>query len=284
LNFEPADDRAGHDIAGFREGDRNVRESENADRVVTARIAVDAACARDDTDKTEILGGRSRDDASLLEARRHRWRCEENFGGCTEVAFRFGEFRRKRLPHLGGQPKAHAAGDDEATPKTIPRERHEKVQELAAEASKPSSGWKKRNVVRKRAQVANVIGDALELKGNAAERLGGKRQLHPGERFDDVGVRKRVSHRGIASNRLGNGETARGRSRDEQLLGTAMLVAKMDFEVQDVFAGALKAKVARLDDARMNGANGDFVDTVTCDGKKRVPRLIGAEMPTAKRF
>src|ERR1039458_5673552 len=46
----------------------------------------------------------------------------------------------------------------------------------------------------------------------------------------------------------------------QRLLDTAMLIAERNFQMQHLFAVALKTKMARLDDARVNRPDGDFVN------------------------
>ena len=44
-----------------------------------------------------------------------------------------------------------------------------------------------------------------------------------------------------------------------------MLVAERDLQMKDVFAVALEAEMAGLDDARVHGAHGDLVNLLTLD-------------------
>ena len=47
--------------------------------------------------------------------------------------------------------------------------------------------------------------------------------------------------------------------------GPAMLIAQRNLQVEDLFAVALEAKMSRLDDAGMDGADGDLVDFLPLD-------------------
>ena len=55
------------------------------------------------------------------------------------------------------------------------------------------------------------------------------------------------------------------RAADQRPLHAAMLIAERDFQVKHVLAVALEAEVPRLDDARVDGADGDLVDLVALD-------------------
>ena len=52
---------------------------------------------------------------------------------------------------------------------------------------------------------------------------------------------------------------------DERALHAAVLIAKGDLQVEDVLAVALEAEVSRLDDAGVDGTDGDLVDLVPLD-------------------
>ena len=58
------------------------------------------------------------------------------------------------------------------------------------------------------------------------------------------------------------------RTAGERLLHAAMLVAKRDFQVQHLFTRALKTEVARLNDARVDRADGHLVNLAAIHAEK----------------
>ena len=55
---------------------------------------------------------------------------------------------------------------------------------------------------------------------------------------------------------------------DQRPLDAAMLVAQRDFQMKDVLAVTLKAKMPRLDHAGMDRPDGHFVDFFALDAEK----------------
>jgi len=58
------------------------------------------------------------------------------------------------------------------------------------------------------------------------------------------------------------------RAASERLLDASMLIAERDFQVQHFLARALKTKMARFDDSRMDRADCDFVNLAPIDAKE----------------
>ena len=58
------------------------------------------------------------------------------------------------------------------------------------------------------------------------------------------------------------------RTASQRLLNSAMLIAERDFQVQHLFAGALKTEMAGFDDAGMDRADGDFVNLPALHAKE----------------
>ena len=58
------------------------------------------------------------------------------------------------------------------------------------------------------------------------------------------------------------------RSAGQRLFDAAMLIAQRDFQVQHLLAGALETKMAGLDHARVDGADGHFVNLAAADAKE----------------
>ncbi len=70
------------------------------------------------------------------------------------------------------------------------------------------------------------------------------------------------------------------RAAYERRFDAAMLIAERDFQVQHFFASTLKTEVARLDDARVNGTDGDFVNLTAIDPEEfTVGRCVAVGAP-----
>ena len=105
-----------------------------------------------------------------------------------------------------------------------------------------------------------MISEALEFEGDGAEPLGAERGLSTGEGFHDGGVSGGVGDGGVAGDGFHLAHCGTVRAARKGFLDASMLVAEGDLEMDDFLAGALEAEVAGLNDAGVNGADGDFVD------------------------
>ncbi len=81
-------------------------------------------------------------------------------------------------------------------------------------------------------------------------------------------VGRRVADRRVAGERLDPGGGLPVGTAEERLLDAAVLEAEGDLEVEDALAVALEAEVPRLDDARVDRADGDLVDLVPLDAEE----------------
>ena len=81
-----------------------------------------------------------------------------------------------------------------------------------------------------------------------------------GERFHDGRMGGGVGDGRVARHRFHLAHRRAMRAPGQRFLDSAMLVAERDLQVQHFLARALETKVARLDDARMDRADGDFVN------------------------
>ena len=104
-----------------------------------------------------------------------------------------------------------------------------------------------------------MIGEAFEFKGDGAEGLGARGYGATGEGFDGLTIGGGVADGGVAGKRFHVMDGARMGAAGKRAFDAAMLIAEGDFQVQNFFAVALEAEMAGLDDAGMDGADGDFV-------------------------
>src|SRR5262249_2380464 len=139
------------------------------------------------------------------------------------------------LSHATGEIRwnieAHAAGAKQIAPETVATELESQIEKLAAQPAEIGRGGKKCNVGAECAEVADVIGEALQLQRNAANDAGPQADLRAGKRFQRGAVSQRVSDGRIAGDGLGDNGGPGGIPMQEERLGAAMLIAEHDLEV-----------------------------------------------------
>src|SRR5205823_1721615 len=96
------------------------------------------------------------------------------------------------------------ARPDQAATVTIAAQRHEQIETLAPHASQISGGRLVRDVACNRPQVADVIGEALELESDPANCLCARRLAGPRQSFDHAAVSAAVTDDAVAGDGLGN--------------------------------------------------------------------------------
>ncbi len=89
-----------------------------------------------------------------------------------------------------------------------------------------------------------------------------------GQGLDDLAIRGAVADGGVAGQGLGIVDRAGVGAADHRSLDAAVLVAERDLQVEDVFAVALEAEVARLDDAGVYRPDCHFVNGFALDPVK----------------
>ena len=156
--------------------------------------------------------------------------------------------------------ESHTARPDEppAEPGAAELRRH--VEEVAPETPAEGRRGQVRHVARERAEIAGMVGQPFELERDSPEGLRACADPGPRERLDQVGVGQRVADRRVARGRLHVVDRPFRRSPDERGLDAAVLIAEGDLEMEDVLAMTLETEVAGLDDARVDGPDGDLVD------------------------
>src|SRR5262249_23800330 len=101
-----------------------------------------------------------------------------------------------------------------------------------------------------------------QLERNSAEHIRSNRRRSAGKRFDYLAIGGRVANGCITGHRFHRVDGAFVRPAGDRSLGTAVLIAQGDLQVEDLFTVALKTKIAWFDDAGVNGTYRDFVDFV----------------------
>ena len=165
------------------------------------------------------------------------------------------------------QIEADAAGPDHAAAEAAAAQEGGQVEEIAAEPPAVGGGRQEADVAGQGPQVAGVVGQPFQFQGDAAKRL---RRIGRGTRLalPRPGSSRGVADRGVAGHMFHDMKSTFVRPADERALDAAMLVAERDLQVEDLLAVALEAEMPRLDDAGVNGADGDLVDLFALDAEE----------------
>jgi hypothetical protein len=140
-----------------------------------------------------------------------------------------------------------------------------------------------RSIAGERAQVADMIGEALELERDSTNCLAARRFVTACEGLDGAAECARMSDDGIAGNGLGDENRSAALRALEQPLDATVLIAKHYFQRKNLFAVRLESKMTGLDDTGVYGANSDLVHFIAVDDVKRENFLLPrSESPPAR--
>ena len=231
-----------------------------ARRMIVTHVAHQTAGARRRADQSDLGGLRGEDGADVFKTRADGRGIPEPRDGLLGVGERGLQALEQLRRAFGFEIVAAAAGPHQAAPEAVAANQRGEVEEIAADFAARRRRGQKRDVVGQRAEVAGVVGQAFEFERDGPQPLRAQRRLGPGEGFHDGRVGGGVGDGRVAGHGFHLAHRRAVRAAGERLLDAAMLVAERDFQVQHFFARALEAEMARLDDAGMDRADGDFVN------------------------
>ena len=231
-----------------------------ARRMIVTHVAHETAGARRRADQTNLGGLRGEDGADVFKTRADGRGIPEPRDGLLGVGERGFQPLDQLRRTFGFEVVAAAAGSHEAAAETIAANQRSEVEEVATDFAARRGSGQKRNIVGECAEVAGVIGQAFEFERDGSQPLRAQRRLGPGEGFHDGRVDSGVGNGRVTSHRFHLAHRRAVRPARERLLHSAMLIAERNFQVQDFFARALETEMARLDDARVDGTDRDFVN------------------------
>ncbi|OQC55356.1 MAG: hypothetical protein BWX54_01991 [Verrucomicrobia bacterium ADurb.Bin018] len=107
-----------------------------------------------------------------------------------------------------------------------------------------------------------MVGQAFQFQRDGAQCTGPRGHHAAGQRLHRLAVRHGMADGGIARERFHVVDGQRMRPVQQRALDAAVLIAQRNFQMQHFLAVALEAEVARLDDSRMHGANGYFMNAL----------------------
>ena len=145
---------------------------EDALGLILPDVANEAGRAGGRSHDAEFDGDLPRQRAGVLKPRHDRGRVPDQIDGPGGLPVRLvqpsQDFGGERIVDV----EANAAGPDHPASKSAAAQQGRHVQEVAANASAVTGGGQEAHVARDRAKIADVVGQAFEFEGDAAERLG----------------------------------------------------------------------------------------------------------------
>ena len=144
------------------------------------------------------------------------------------------------------------------------------AQQIFAQAQRVHVGDGKTRVRANRADIGDMIVEPFELEQNDSEVRRARWNGHAGERFDRLTKREGVRHARVAGNSLGQFESLGERGGLEELFNAFVDEIHARFEIDDRFAFDAEAKMTGLDDAGVDGTDGDFINAFAFDAAKRI--------------
>src|SRR5262249_18017235 len=155
------------------------------------------------------------DDSGLVEARTNRRSVEGELRRVARIALGRRQPGEEILPLPRGDRESDAAGLHQPATEAVPRELHEKVEELSAKTREPRGPGEIADVVAKGPEVSGVVGEPFEFESDSPDRVRVKRDLHAPERLHHRAVREGVTDGSVARDRFGDHQPPRGRRAKE---------------------------------------------------------------------
>ena len=131
------------------------------------------------------------------------------------------------------------------------------------------------DVGRQRADVGDVVVDALELQQDHPQGAGPRAAPRRRQTLDRVRVRQRVPDGGVAGDRFREEQSVPPRQAFEALLDALVDVEEPELQVQHRLARDAEPEMARLDHAGVHGSHRHLEHALAGDGPERVT-LAGA--------
>jgi hypothetical protein len=279
LNLQPAHARPRQHVPFRPDYDRHWREAMPARRMIEPHVAHQPGSPRSHADQADFGGLFGGHRARELKTGAQRIRFPKPFSRLVHFAERDAKFGKQLRRTLGFQIVFAAAGTAEAAAETVAAKQRGEVQKIAPNFPARGSRGQKRDIVGQRAKVAGVIREPLQFKRDGTQPLGAQRRFRAGERFENRRISRRVPDSGVASDRFNRVHRRAMRSAEKSFFNAAMLVAKCDFQMQHFLAVTLKTEMARLNNARVNRPDRDFVNLAAFDAKEFSIRRMIAVLP-----
>ena len=135
---------------------------------------------------------------------------------------------------------------------------------------------RERGVVADRADVAEMIGDALDLGHQRPQPRRPRRRDDADRRFDGAGEGDLVGDRAVAADPAGEFRAAREIGARHQPLDALVNVAEPLLQPHDRLAAGVEAEMARLDDPGMHRPDRNLMQPDAFGAEKRVALRLAA--------
>ncbi len=246
-------------------------------RRIAPHIQIHARCAADVTDATERLRVFRREHAGAAHPVRDRGQVVDDGHQPGYLLAQNAGFVAHRGDEALIQVRRHAAGDDAI--------HHEAVAEGLAREPLPRLAQPRElvetegesDVVEHRADVADMVGDALALAHQGAQPNGARRHLQAGRLLHRHARGPGVRDGGVARDAPGQPREARGIAALGDFLDALVGVAEALFELEHGLAHRLKAKVPGFDNAGVHRPDRYFVDAAAL-GEQKAVLVVGRSL------
>src|SRR2546426_3626294 len=149
-------------------------------------------------------------------------------------------------------------------------QRRIQAQQVFLEAPELEKPERQRDVVTEVAEVAQVIGDTLELQQDAAQRRRARWRLSAGRALDRHRPGPGVGDRRVPADAAGEARAFFERHGFEALLDPLVRVTKPFLQPQNLLAHDREAEMPRLDDASVHRADRYLVHALSLDLDERI--------------
>ncbi len=175
-----------------------------------------------------------------------------------------------RLGPIGGEIDRDAARRDGVHHQPMPEGGFSRAQGPLAQHAAMGVHQRKGGVVANGADVAEMIGEALELRHQAAKPVGAGRRLGPERGLDRAREGDAVGDRRIAAHSRSQDSGALDACAARQAVDPFVDIAETLLEPHHGFAACVEAEVARLDDACVDRTDRNLVQSCALRAKEGV--------------
>ena len=185
----------------------------------------------------------------------------------------FGQLSNARIQPCGtgrGEVVARAARHDQVEQVALSERLLGCAQQVLLQARELREPEGEPGIVAKRAEIAEVIGDAFEFQRQRTQPGRARWHRDPRHAFECLAIGPGIGHARVTGHSCREAVSVEDRQFGEASLDALVHVAQALLEPQDLLAHHGEAEVTRFDDAGMHRADGNFMDAIALDPHERV--------------
>ena len=243
--------------------------------MVAAQVLVEAGGPRGEPGDAEVPSRLHGQHSRAVDPVREAARVDQEGHERLEVGLQPADVGRQLLAARGREVRLHSADGHRPPQETRPEEPFLQRDEALAQELGVRGGDGERHVGGDRADVRDVVVDALQLEQHDAQGPRARRRLAAGQPLDRVAEGGRVAQRGIAGDALGQEDAVTPRQALEELLRALVRVEEAELQVEDRLAGDAEEEVAGLDDAGVHRPHRHLEDAFAGHRAEGVERALG---------